>query len=59
MFNSSTTIEIAIDTRLNDFICYHINKTNIATVAENYIPLREQYYAVKQENTQRKENLNV
>lgn len=59
MLNSSTVIDLPVSPyRLDTFICFHIKRTNIATVVECYIPLREQYYAGK-DNSQRKENPDV
>lgn len=44
--------------QLNDFIHLHIQKNGIAYVADNYCPIREQYYENKTKQQQKldKEN---
>lgn len=37
-------------TQLNVFVHVHIQKNGIAYVVENYNPIREQYYAQKQDS---------
>jgi hypothetical protein len=47
--------------RLDGFVHVHIQKYGFAFVVENYNPIREQYYAQKEDNlkTKRKDGQNV